>query len=324
VADSVSPTVSILMVSFNTAEMTLEAIRSVFRETETPFELIVLDNASNDGSADRIQEEFGELVTLVRSDENHGFAQGNNLAARHAQGKYLLLLNPDTVVLDKAIDRLVEFARHEQDARIWGGRTVFGDGSLNPQSCFSAQSLRSLTLQVLGLSSLFRNSEFLNPEGLGGWDRSSERAVDIVSGCFFLIEREFWNQLGGFESEFFMYGEEADLCLRAQRDFGAQPMITPSATIVHYGGAAEATQEGKLVKLIAAKTLLIKRHFEPPRVSAGVTLLKLWPLSRWLAHETLSTLGRSESRDRARVWRAVWQRRSEWTWRGHFNSSAGS
>lgn len=310
--DNAAPLVSILMVSFNTAELTLEAIRSVFRETDTSFELIVLDNASHDGSADLIAREFGNQITLIRSDENHGFAQANNVAARYARGRYILLLNPDTVVLDRAIDRLVGFAQDEDDARIWGGRTVFADGSLNPKSCFAAQSLRSLALQVVGLNSLFRDSRLFNPEGLGGWDRNTERRVDIVSGCFFLIERELWDRLGGFEKAFFMYGEEADLCLRANRDFGARPMITPAATIVHYGGAAEPTQEGKLVKLIAAKTLLIRRHFRPANVQTGVTLLKLWPLSRWLANETLAILGRQKSKDRARVWRTVWQRRSEW------------
>lgn len=312
------PALSILIISYNTRDMTLACIRSVFEQTtRTPFEIIVLDNASTDGSADALEQEFGSRLTLIRSLDNLGFAGGNNAAAEHASGEYLLLLNPDTVVLDGAIDTVMDFAEARPGAGIWGGRTVFADGSLNPASCWSRQTLWSLASQALGLSSVLRKSSLFNPEAMGGWDRSGERSVDIVSGCFLLIRRELWDTLGGFHPDFFMYGEEADLCLRA-RSLGARPMVTADATIIHHGGASETVRADKLSRLLAAKTLLIDRHFPNRSRGLGKRLLAAWPLSRMIAHTVLSPIRPSSRRGRA-VWSRVWRDRDEWS-RGRFKA----
>lgn len=308
----INPVLSIIVVSYNTRDMTLACLRSVFRETrDTAFELFVLDNASADGSAEAIQAEFGDRISFVAAAGNLGFAAGNNRAAETAAGEYLLLLNPDTVVLDGAIDRLLEFARKQPQAGIWGGRTLFGDGSLNPASCWSRQTLGSLVFQALGLSSLFRRSSFFNPEGMGGWNREGMREVDIVSGCFLLIRRDLWQALGGFRDIFFMYGEEADLCLRA-RALGARPVVTSAATIIHHGGASEKVRAGKLVRLLRAKTLLIQFHFPAARKRLGARLLYLWPLSRYFAHSALAALGRSASAEARKVWAEVLHHKDEW------------
>jgi len=305
------PALSILVVSYNTRDMTLACLHSVFRETRTAFELIVLDNASDDGSAEAVRAEFGDRVELISSAQNLGFAAGNNRAAEIACGEYLLLLNPDTVVLDGAIDRLIEFARKRPQTGIWGGRTLFADGSLNPASCWSRQTLRSLLFQAAGLSSLFRRSSFFNPEGMGGWNREGIREVDIVSGCFLLIRRELWEALGGFRDVFFMYGEEADLCLRA-RALGARPTVTSAATIIHHGGASEKARAGKLVRLLRAKTLLIRFHFPVVGRWAGARLLYLWPASRYWAHSILAALGRYASGDARKEWAEVLRHKHEW------------
>jgi len=303
---------SIIIVSYNTRVMTLECIRSVFSQTnKMGFELIVLDNASTDGSADAIREEFGERLMLIESQDNLGFGAGNNCAAETAHGEYLLLLNPDTVVNNSAIEHLVKYAGENPNGGIWGGKTIFKNGDLNPASCWSKQTLWSLSCQMLGLTSLFRNSTVFNPEGIGGWDRSGSRQVDIVSGCFLLIKRSLWNQLGGFRKSFFMYGEEADLCLRSVK-YGAKPSVTDVAVIVHYGGASETVREDKLVRLIYAKNLLIKYHFSLGSKRLGCLLLSLWPLSRYFAHSFLALLGRSSSIQKRDVWKAVSLRKKEW------------
>ncbi|MDH5797747.1 MAG: glycosyltransferase family 2 protein, partial [Paracoccaceae bacterium] len=279
------PIVSIIVVSYNTREMTLECLRSVFAQTDQPFELIVIDNASSDGSAAAIAQEFPDILLLAEKD-NHGFARANNLAAATATGKYLLLLNPDTIVLDGAIDRLISFAGRSPKSRIWGGKTVFADGSINPSSCWRRMTLWGLFCSATGLSRVFPNSPRLNPEAYGGWNRDSERDVDIVTGCFFLIEKKDWDLLGGFDEIFFMYGEEADLCLRA-RSIGAKPRVTPEAVIVHYGGASEKVRVEKMVRLLTAKMELIKRHFPTWRRPLAAMLFSGWPLSRMLAANVL-------------------------------------
>ena len=188
---------------------------------------------------------------------------------------------------------------------------MYADGSLNPASCWGRQTLWSVFCFATGLASVFRNTEWFNPEGLGGWPRDSVRGVDIVSGCFLLIRRETWDRLGGFDPAFFMYGEEADLCLRAQK-LGLRPAVTPEATIIHYGGASERVREDKMVRLLGAKVRLIRRHWSGAWSGLGVWLLSLWPLTRAIAWRLVSLFGRRSGAAEARAWGTIWKRRSEW------------
>ncbi|MCI2401156.1 glycosyltransferase family 2 protein [Aliiroseovarius subalbicans] len=300
------PKVSILVVSYNTREMTLDCLRSLKGQTTVSHEVIVVDNVSSDGSPEAIAAEFPEM-RLMAEQKNHGFAKGNNIAAEHARGDYILLLNPDTVVLERAIDRLVDFANSRPEARIWGGRTLFGDHSLNPGSCWGRMGLWAIFCRSTGLTGIFANSERFNPETYGGWDRSSERQVDIVSGCFFLIRRADWEALGGFDETFFMYGEEADLCLRAIRDLRAAPRVTPDAEIIHFGGASEKVRADKMVRLLAAKATLLERHVPAWQRPVARFLYRLWPWSRQIAYRVLR-----RNSDDFSVWREVWDRRAEW------------
>lgn len=310
---SVTPLdVSIIVVSYNTNAMTRATLDSVLAEThDVSYEVIAVDNASRDGSAEMIAA-HPVNARLIRLHENIGFARANTLAAKFARGRLLLLLNPDTVVLDGAIDKLVAFARANSRARIWGGRTLFANGSLNPSSCWGKMTVWNQICRAFGLTGLLSGVELFNGEALGGWKRDSVRRVDIVSGCFFLIEKELWDGLGGFDPLFFMYGEEADLCLRAHA-FSARPLVTPEATIIHYGGASETVKSDKMVRLLAAKMSLIMRHFHPAAAPFGRFFLALWPLSRSVSVSLVAHVTRRRShREAATTWREVWRRRNEW------------
>ncbi len=303
--------VSVIVVSDTTCEMTLECLRSLQSQTMILYEVIVVDNASSGGSTEAIAAEFPQ-VRLLAESTNHGFARANNLAAVEAGGRYLLLLNPDTVVLDHDVDRLVEFAERTPSAKIWGGRTLFADGSLNPASCWRRTTAWSAWCRATGLDTVFSTSALLNR----GWDRGDEREVDIVSGCFFLIEREFWEAMGGFDLSYEMSGEEADLCLRASRQ-GAGPRVTPDATIVHYGGASEAVKGQKHIRLIRAKITIARHHMSGISAYVAVWMLRLWPLSRWLAAAFLFRVRSGTEIDRVRRdWRQVWGDREVW-WNGY-------
>jgi GT2 family glycosyltransferase len=301
---------TVIIVSFNTRDMTLACLRSVREQTRgISFEVIIAENASTDGSADAIAAEF-PAYRLMRLEKNIGFAAGNNAAARVARGEFLLLLNPDTLVLDGAIQKLLAFARARPEARIWGGRTLWGDRTLNPTSCWARATPWSVLCQGLGLSALFRRWPLFNPESMPGWKRDSERAVDIVTGCFFMIERSFWNELGGFDPAFFMYAEEADMCLRARR-LGARPRITPDATIVHFGGASEKVRAAKMVRLFRAKAQLMAKHWSAWAAAWGRCSLDLWALTRMIATGLLG-IARPRFRESYKTWREVWARRPEW------------
>ncbi len=307
-----APMLSILMVNWNTREMTLDCLRSVYAETQTPpFEVILVDNGSSDGSAEAIAAAFPQ-VTLLAEQDNHGFAKANNMAAQQAQGQYILLLNTDTVVQGRAIERLFAFAKTNPAAKIWGGRTVFGNGSLNPTSVWSRITPWSATSFALGLAGVFPNSPLFNSEGLGGWARDSVRQVDIVSGCFFLIERSFWNELGGFDLEFFMYGEEADLCARA-RAAGARPMMTPDAQIVHYGGASASRFADKIVYVFGARIGLIQRQLHGPGRMIARAATIAGPALRAAGYALLRRVSQKQkAHAAAEQWTAAWARRRQW------------
>lgn len=303
--------VTIVIVNYNTRKMTMECIHSVLKQTSAVrYEVIVVDNTSTDGSAEAIRTNLPN-ISLIASAENLGFARANNIAATHARGRRILLLNPDTVILDHAIDKLNAFADENPECRIWGGRTIFADGSLNPQSCWRRMTLWSVFCSATGLSRLQKNRLF-NAEGYGGWMRDTVRAVDIVSGCFFLTDRALWEQLHGFDPTFFMYGEEADFCLRAHR-IGAQPMTTPTATIIHYGGASETDKVDQRIKVLASRATLIRRHWSGLSAFAGRLLFLMSALVRLVIYVTLNGLLRRKDLQRnAQTWREVWRSRQRW------------
>ena len=136
--------------------------------------------------------------------------------------------------------------------------------------------------------------------------------LTLWSTAFFLIDRALWEELHGFDQVFFMYGEEADLCHRA-RQIGARPMITPTATIIHYGGASEADKTDKRIKLLAGKITLMRRHWPALSTSVGRLLYSTAPVIRLLVYGTLSLLlGRADFKRTAQTWRQVWRGRQRW------------
>ncbi|MDI3338681.1 glycosyltransferase family 2 protein [Defluviimonas aestuarii] len=302
---------TVIVVSYNTRALTLAALRTLAAQTkDTPFTVVVFDNASSDGSADAIAAEFPG-VELIRSDENVGFARANNIVAATAETEWLLLLNPDTEVHDRAIDKLMSFARAHPDAGIYGGRTVFPDGSLNIASCWMQMTPWSVFCMAFGLTALAPGSEFFNPEAMGGWQRDTVREVDIVVGCLFLIRRELWNRLGGFDLRYFMYGEESDLCLRAAR-IGFRPMITPEAEIMHIVGAASKTLGSKLVLLAKARSTLIRDHWAPAWVPFGIAMMWSWAAIRAAAFGGLALTGSKKAKAKAAAWSETWRARHDW------------
>jgi N-acetylglucosaminyl-diphospho-decaprenol L-rhamnosyltransferase len=302
--------VSVIVVSYRTRDLTLDCLRSLHRETRgLSFETFLVDNASGDGTAEAVRAEFPQ-VRLMALDENIGFARANNLAAERAAGEFILLLNPDTIVLDDAVGRMVSFARGHPEAGIFGGRTLNPDGTLNPGSCWGRPTLWSALCLASGLSAVFHGSRLFNPEAIGGWRRDTERFIDVVTGCLFLIRRADWNRMEGFDPDFFMYGEEFDFCLRAKRE-GIRCLFCPAATIVHYVGASEKDPADRNVKIHRAKARLYDRHWSRPAAWLGRLLLDLTTLRRVVVFRILSLL-RPEFRLRYENSVRSWKRRGEW------------
>ena len=305
------PTLTVIIVSYNTRALTLAALRTLYATTKaTPFHTVVLDNASTDGSADAVAAAFPQ-VELIRSQENLGFARANNVVAAAAHTEWLLLLNPDTECHEGAVDNLMAFALANPQGGIYGGRTVFPDGRLNIASCWNRITPRSVFCIATGLTAAFPRTALFDPEALGGWQRDTVREVDIVVGCFLLIRRDLWTRLGGFDLRYFMYGEEADLCLRARR-LGFRPMITPDAQIMHLVGAASASKAAKRILVTKARVTLIRDHWPRWQVPPGIGLMWLWGALRIGAARLLALSGRARDRERLVYWAEVWAKRKDW------------
>jgi len=298
--------VSIIIVNYNTKTLTLDCLASIYKESKSiTFEVILWDNASIDGSAEAFLgiEKLYPNFKLIVSEENHGFAKANNLAALKSQGDFLLLLNPDTKVLDHAVDKIVEHAKSSNQTGIFGGSTFYGNGERNTTSCWNMPSVWSMFTMGTGLASLFRESKLFNPESFAWWDWKSPREVDIVTGCLLLMKRSIWDHLKGFDLRFFMYGEDADLCTRA-RKAGYTCMIFPDVEIIHYEGSSEPNRSDKMIRLFKAKELLLDRHY--PKITAryGKIMLDLYAFSRMVACSILSIYN-SRYRQIAQTWKEV-------------------
>lgn len=305
------PELTVIIISYNTREMTLNAVKTLYENTHrTAFHCVVFDNASSDGSAEAISAAFPQ-VEVIASKENLGFARANNLVAAQTTTPYLLLLNPDTETHVGAIDALMDFAKERPEGGIWGGRTVYPDGSLNIASCWAAPSPRSLFFRAIGFSTLFYRSSFFNPETYGAWKRDSEREVDIVVGCFLLITRDLWGKLGGFSQKYFMYGEDADLCLRA-RALGWRPMITPKAQIMHIVGASTPSSNKKAVPVMKSRVSLVRDHWPRNLVRLGLFLTWLWCWLRFVLTRPFTRSSSTRLHNSAERWKYIWDRRKDW------------
>lgn len=304
------PALTVIIVSHKTRDLTLKALETLYGTTKTPFETILFDNASDDGTVESVAAQFPQ-VEVIASPENIGFARANNIAAARANADWLLLLNPDTECHADAVDNLLAFSLAHPEAGITGGRTVFPDGTLNIASCWMRMTPWSTFCNATGLRSMFPKSQWFNFEAIGGWQRDTVREVDIIVGCFLMIPRTLWQRLGGFDLRYFMYGEEADLCLRA-KSLGYRPMITPDAQIMHLVGASsKSSRVNHYVMIAKARVTLIQDHWPATTVAFGRAMMTLWAGLRAYG---LSALARTTGRKKetAKVWRAIWDDRANW------------
>jgi GT2 family glycosyltransferase len=304
------PTVSVVIVSWNTREILRDCLRTVYEQTQdVEFEVIVVDNASTDGSVDMIRTAFPQTLLLANS-ANRGFAAANNQGLEAAQGRYVLLLNSDTLVLDGALDKMVRFAEAHPEAAAAACRVLNPDRTWQP-TCFLFPSALNLLIAALYLNKLFPRSRLWGRERMTWWDGLDSRAVEVVTGCFILVRREAIEQVGVLDESYFMYGEEADWCYRF-RKAGWKVLFTPDARIVHLGGVSSAQVKGPMcLQLRASLLLFLRKHRGPVSYVAGCAFVSLFFLLRlplWLTAAVASGGARAENWETARTYAAGFRR----------------
>ena len=249
---------SIIVVSWNTRQDLLSCLASVMANPPAgSFEVLVIDNASADGSAEAVNIEY-PAVHLIASPENLGFARANNRAAASAQGQFWLLLNPDTVVWPGALDTLVRYLdRHPQVAAV-GPRLVHLDGSIQ-QSIERLPSIFREWWRLLHLDWVYPFSRY--PQSALA-ARQPQR-VEVLSGACLLLRREAVKAIGLFDEEYFIYSEEIDLCDRLQQA-GWELHWVPEAGVTHLGGQSTRQMADRMfVELYRSKVKFFRKRRGP-------------------------------------------------------------
>jgi GT2 family glycosyltransferase len=246
--------VSIIIVSWNTRDITRNCLRSIRAAAgDVAYEIILIDNKSSDGSAEMVATEFPE-VRLLCNEVNAGFAAANNQGISVSRGRYVLLLNSDTVVLDGAIAKAVAFADGNPQAGMIGCQTRCRNGAIQ-YNCYLFPSLLNLALSLTKLQVLFWYRRFFGRYRLGWWDYQSVREVDGIAGCFMLARKAAVDQVGPMSEEYFMYSEDTDWCWRFRRA-GWKVLYTPEPVIIHLGGSS-TSQAATDMHLMERRSLLM-------------------------------------------------------------------
>ncbi|HRD31540.1 MAG TPA: glycosyltransferase family 2 protein [Fimbriimonadaceae bacterium] len=236
---------SVTICSWNTIADTRACLASLRAERQTTeFEVIVVDNASADGSADMIATEFPEF-RLIRSETNLGFTGGHNRALAERKGHHAALLNSDTVVHPGAIGTLLEFMRANPEVGVVGPKLLNPDGSLQ-FSCRRFPNPVAAAFRNTILGRLFPNNRYVKDYLMVGFDHSEEREVDWVSGAALFLRGEVYEKIGGLDPSFFMYCEDVDFCKRTW-DAGFRVRYLPSAVITHAIGRSTDRIANKMI-----------------------------------------------------------------------------
>lgn len=225
---------SIVILCWNDLKVIGDCLESIYGGTHAiDFEVIVSDNGSTDGSIEFLRGTY-PAARILENRANLGFAGGNNAGIRASRGEYILILNPDTIVAEGALDRLVDFADAHREAGGFGCRVVNPDGSYQ----ISARPFPTIWrywLRALWLQRLAHFSDLFLSDNYSRWKGDRERAVDWQSGCCVMFRGDLLKKLGGFDEQFFYTYEEVDLCRRVW-NAGYPILFTPRATVTHLGG----------------------------------------------------------------------------------------
>lgn len=237
------PDITVIIVNYKVKEYIANLLNSI-EKAKPGFELqiIVVDNDSGDNSISFLRDRFPE-VEYIENDTNLGFGKANNQAIRKAQGKYTLIINPDTLVSEDTFSVLVDHMEKNSKCGAVGCKILNPDGTFAPESRRSVPTIWSAFSKVMGLNSLFPKSKLFGQYYLSWLEEDETSKVPVLSGSFMFWRTEVLNSLNGFDEIFFMYGEDIDLCYRIQ-ETGFHIDYVPGTSIIHYKG--ESTKKGNL------------------------------------------------------------------------------
>ncbi len=244
---------SVILLNYNTKELTRKCLQSVFAsKTSYQFEVILADNGSKDGSVEMIRSEFSQ-VKVIENKANLGFSKGNNVAIRQATGKYVLLLNTDTVVKPDAIDASIKYLDEHPNVGILGAKVLLPDGRLDQACRRNFPNPWNSFLRLFGLKK-FSNYNINAPI-------DQEMEVDAVMGAYLMIRKSVIDKIGLLDEDYFMYGEDLDWCWQTKQS-GYKVMYYPKAEIIHYKyGSSQLIPFGTIKMAHNAMKIFYRKHY---------------------------------------------------------------
>lgn len=261
--------VSIILVSYNTKELTRNCIKSIYEKAQgLKYDIWLIDNASSDGSQEMIKEEFPD-VKLIESSENLGFGRANNLAIKQSEAKYMFLLNTDTVLVNNAVKILFDFMEKPENSDVGGcgGQLYNSDMSLQ-DSVGEFDTLEKLRKKALGSDfnrTMFRFKHIFKTKIKNQKETQENRSYifsldyepDFIIGADLMLRKSALDQAGVFDDSFFVFGEEAELCFRLKKN-GFRIKFVPKSSIIHFGGASssKSNNQVKVEKMVLDGTIL--------------------------------------------------------------------
>lgn len=225
--------ISIIIVNYHVKNELISCINSIIKSNpKTPYEIIVVDNDEHKTIYKDLIKRFPLILYIP--NKNKGFGEGNNTGVKHSKGEFLFFLNPDTLIFKHSIDNLAGFLQKHKEVGI-AAPLLLGSNKKPYQ-----QGARKLTPQVAFfvlsfLNKIFPNNPISKNYFMKEWDRNSLKEVDVAPGTAFVMRKELFNKIGGFDEEFFLFFEEFDLCNRV-KDLGFKIFINPDAQVLHYWG----------------------------------------------------------------------------------------
>ena len=256
---------SIIIVNYRTYQLTKQTIESVInREHPFSYNIYVVDNASADGSLEKLEEDFQDevedgLVEFIANPENRGFSQANNQAITLSSSQYVLLLNSDTVVQGDCLEKCLDYMAGDKEIGALGCKILLPDGKLDKACRRSFPTPTVSFYRMTGLSKLFPKSKRFGRYNLSYLDENGTYEVDSLSGAFMLVRREAIDDVGLLDEEFFMYGEDIDWCYRIKQA-GWKVVYYGDANITHYKGGS-GRQSKALYEFYNAMGLFYNKHY---------------------------------------------------------------
>ncbi|MCU0372772.1 MAG: glycosyltransferase family 2 protein [Ignavibacteria bacterium] len=265
--------ISIIIVNYNVKDLADNCISSAYKANGGKYELEIffVDNYSVDGSCELISSKYPDVI-CIKNSQNLGFSKANNIALKLAKGEYILILNPDTVLEEGTFDKMIDFVVSNDNIGAVTSKLILGNGELDKACKRSFPTLSAALPRMLGLTALFPKSRLFGKYNLTYLDENKTHDVDSICGAFMFIPKKVLDETGYFDEDYFMYGEDIDLCYRIKQK-GYRIIYYPEVTTVHLkGGSTSKTKFSYVNNFYGAMSVFVSKNF---RESSKILILIL-------------------------------------------------